>query len=124
MEKLLVLLNDPSMQIFKRVCKILNKILSTSDHAKLICNQKLANALQVGSMPERDLQFLHNLIEFMYQQKMRYEVATRHNFKSFDEDNMDNQSKGMFANSFTALLTNMVQNYEIIFLGPHNKQWA
>jgi hypothetical protein len=30
----------------------------------------------------------------------------------------------MFASSFTSLLTNVVQNYEIIFLAEHNVPWA
>ena len=55
MVRLTQLLNDSSMQIFKRICKILNKILSTSNHAKVLCNQKLENAIKVDSIPESDL---------------------------------------------------------------------
>mmetsp|Transcript_33054 Transcript_33054/g.50684 ORF Transcript_33054/g.50684 Transcript_33054/m.50684 type:complete len:224 (-) Transcript_33054:2201-2872(-) len=107
-EKLLSMLGDSSMQVFKRVCKILVRLLQSNDSAKVLCNSKLSIALSPTSIPERDLKFLRYLVDLMYKEKERYEIATRDYFRSFDDENEEHQSKGMFADSFTLLLTSLV----------------
>lgn len=53
-------------QIFKKVINVLKKMLLTNRHAKLIGNIRLDLALLENAIPQQDLDFLRQLVDYLY----------------------------------------------------------
>ena len=43
---------------------------------------------------------------------------------TIDDESTEDQQKAIFASKFTQLLLALSQNYEVLFLTPHNWPWA
>ena len=71
-----LLLNDSSLTIFKKIVNILKKMLTTSDHVKLISNMSFDRVIQPGAIPDKDLQFIRHLIDYLYNKKDKYQACT------------------------------------------------
>lgn len=47
-------------------------MLNTSDHAKIFSNVVFKNAILPDAIPEKDLSFLRNIVDYLYSQKEKY----------------------------------------------------
>jgi len=91
-----LLANDTNMQIFKKIINVMKKMLTTSDHVRLLSNVRFEHAIAPGALPEKDLQFIRHLIEYLYASKDKYQACTADKMYSFDDDEED-QMKAIYA---------------------------
>ena len=61
-----LLVNNPQIQVFKKIINVFKKMLNTSDHAKLFTNVIFKNAILPDAIPENDLNFLRNIVDYLY----------------------------------------------------------
>ena len=47
-------------------------MLNTSDNAKIFSNIVFKNAILPDAIPEKDLSFLRNIVDYLYNQKDKY----------------------------------------------------
>lgn len=93
---LYLLANDSDMNIFKKVVNIVKKMLTTSDHVRLLSNMRFENAIRPEAMPEKDLQFIRHIIDFLYASKEKYHACTADKMYSLEDDDED-QMKAVYA---------------------------
>lgn len=110
---------QPSIEIFKKVINVLKKMLCSNSNAKLISNIRLDQALLPNAIPEQDLDFLLQLVEYLHNQKEKYQLCTAGMF-TVDDESAEDQQKAIFASKLTQLLLALSQNYEVLFMTPHN----
>ncbi len=61
-----LIVNNPQIQVFKKIINIFKKMLNTSDHAKLFSNVIFKNAISPDAIPEKDLIFLRSIVDYLY----------------------------------------------------------
>jgi len=62
----------------------------------LLSNVRFEHAIAPGALPEKDLQFIRHLIEYLYASKDKYQACTADKMYSFDDDEED-QMKAIYA---------------------------
>ena len=91
-----LLANDASVEIFKKVVNVLKKMLTTSDHVRLLSSLGLERALQPEAVPEKDLQFLRHIIDYLYASREKFRACTADKMYSAEDEGED-QDKATYA---------------------------
>lgn len=110
-----LLTNNPSIEIFKKVINVLKKMLTSSSHANLLSNLTLDQALLPAAIPEQDFRFLLQVVEYLANQKEKYQICVA-GMHTIDDDSIEDQEKAIFASKYTQLLLAICSSYEVIFL--------
>ena len=71
-----LLANDASMVIYKKIVNVLKKMLTTSEHVKLLGNTRFELAVQPNVIPEQDIGFIRHVIDYLYSSKNKYTAFT------------------------------------------------
>ena len=72
--------------VFKKVVNLLKKMLSTSDHAKLLGYTKFENLIKEDYIPEKELAFIRHIIDFIHSSKEKFIISTAENFQVDGDD--------------------------------------
>jgi len=76
-----------------------------------------------GAIPERDLQFIRHIIDYLHASIDKYRTCITEKMYSPDDDD-EGALKATFGQKFTQLLVALCSNYEVLFVSPHNHQWG
>ena len=91
-----LLANDTNMNVFKKIINILKKMLTSSDHVRLLSNLRFEHAIKPEAMPEKDLLFIRHIIDYLYTSKEKYQACTADKMYSLEEDD-EEQMKAVYA---------------------------
>lgn len=69
------------------------------------------------------MNYLRQLVEFLFSQKEKYQLSTVGMF-TIDDESAEDQDKAVFAQKFTQMLLALCSNYEVLFLTPDNWPYA
>ena len=85
------------MQIFKKTINVMKKMLTTSDHVRLLSNMRFEHAIAPAAIPEKDLQFIRHLVDYLYASKEKYRACTADKMYNFEDDEEEDQMKAIYA---------------------------
>jgi hypothetical protein len=61
--------------MFCKVINILRKMLSNNSHSKLLLNMRLQMAIKPDAIPEKEMTFLDQLINYLYMNKEKLNIG-------------------------------------------------
>ena len=76
-------------------------------------------AILPDAIPERDLQFIRHVIDYLHASQEKYKQCVTEKMYSPDDEG-EGALKAIFAQKFTQLLVALCSNYEVLFVTPHN----